>query len=1182
MDRQRCLQETYAGFYTGFKLRTRRNHISEGEIMNRQCITGIVLACLLVFVAGNASAQQCPWGSETLWDITYCYSECGDYWYTVSNNEVSIRRYVGSGGDVVIPAVIDGKPVVGISGYYSLYLPQFGYEEYSGAFQNVSTVTSVVIPDSVTTIGDRAFSGCSGLSDVTMSESVTSIGSGAFSNCGGLISVNIPAGVASIGSGAFSYCSGLMRIEVSAENAAYYSSQDGVLYNKNKTALLQYPTAKSGDYSIPDSVTSIGTSAFGGCTGLTGIAIPDSVTSIGEDAFRGCTNLAAVMLGNSVVTIGDWAFSSCWSLSSVVIPDSVTSIGAHAFRACTSMTSVIIGNSVTTIGTQAFDSCSKLTSVSFGASVVSIGSYAFYECKRIPSIVVPESVTVISQYAFQNCAWLVSASFLGDAPAMGTGVFQDCAPDFRVCYTGIAAGFSTPTWKGYPAADCSCDDEADCSEGYACINRACVPVVEYNPLDPVWTWMSGSNTFSQEGIYGTKGIPDQANVPGARDDSISWADSSGNLWLFGGYGKDSIGIYGYLNDLWRYDAGTDQWTWVSGSETSGQMGTCGIKGEPHLDNVPGARDGSISWADSSGNLWLFGGWGYGNGSTTGYLNDLWRYDPVANMWTWVSGSDILNQRGTYGTKGTPAAANVPGGRYISISWVDSADNLWLFGGQGYSSGTTGILNDLWRYDPAANMWTWMSGSNTVDPPATYGTKGTPSAANVPGGRYASISWLDSSSNLWLFGGYGRGSTTGYLNDLWRYDPAANMWTWMSGSKTVNQPGTYGMKGTSAAANLPGGRVGSISWIDSFGSLWLFGGGGQDSGGIWGLRNDLWRYDPAANMWTWMSGANTADQPGSYGSKGTPELTNVPGARYPGVSWIDSENNLWLFGGSGYDSSGTTGTLNDLWRYEIPQCMGDDVCSEGYECVEGECVPVVVDNPPAITAGPYLAAGPWPLLPTSSESPMVLKKNYSVLWTFSDDFASCQGDCTHGAEYQIVGGSGTWQALAVQSDAANGYAWVDLPVSQLQNGTYAFRFTVTDCAGQSVQSGTYYFKVARPDKPPVIGDGPFVAAGPWPLLPTSQESPMVLKKNYSVLWTFSDDYVSCPGLCTHRARYKPVDGSTWTDLSVSTDPDGTWYAFAELPVSQLENGTYGFVFDVTDCAGQTTYSNTYYFKVNKPL
>ena len=268
-------------------------------------------------------------------------------------------------------------------------------------------------------------------------------------------------------------------------------------------------------------------------------------------------------------------------------------------------------------------------------------------------------------------------------------------------------------------------------------------------------------------------------------------------------------------------------------------------------------------------------------------------------------------------------------------------------------------------------------------------------------------------------------------------------------------------------------------------------------------------------------------------------------------------------------------VNDL----CGECLSNSDCSDGYECVEGVCV--TADNPPAIGDGPFLAAGPWPVLPTAAESAFELDANYSVLWTFSDDYASCSGPCTHVAEYQAVGES-EWTELTVTTDpSGEWYAYVELPVDQLQNATtYALRFTVTDCADQSTQSGEYYFRVKHPDNPPVFGDGPFLAAGPWPLLPTSQESPMYLKRNYSVLWTFSDDYGSCTGPCTHRARYKPVDGSTWTELPVSTDPDGTWYAFAELPVSQLKNGTYCFVFDVTDCAGQATPSGTYYFTVNK--
>ncbi len=173
----------------------------------------------------------------------------------------------------------------------------------------------------------------------------------------------------------------------------------------------------------------------------------------------------------------------------------------------------------------------------------------------------------------------------------------------------------------------------------------------------MWTWVSGSNTAKQVGIYGAKGIPAAANVPGARIDGTSWTDSSGNLWLFGGHAYDITSALGYLNDLWRYDPATSMWTWMSGANTADQVGVYGTNGVPDVANVPGARVASISWTDSAGNLWLFGGTGYDSIIAPGNLNDLWRYDPATNQWTWMSGSDTTNRTGIYGTKGVPDVAN---------------------------------------------------------------------------------------------------------------------------------------------------------------------------------------------------------------------------------------------------------------------------------------------------------------------------------------------------------------------------------------------------------------------------------------------------------------------------------------------------------------------------------------------
>ena len=174
-------------------------------------------------------------------------------------------------------------------------------------------------------------------------------------------------------------------------------------------------------------------------------------------------------------------------------------------------------------------------------------------------------------------------------------------------------------------------------------------------------------------------------MPGSRSQSFSWIDSSDNLWLFGGQGLDINGTTGNLNDLWECPSLINQWFWISGNNTADSSGNYGFEGDfSSINNFPGSRSQSVSWVDFNGNFWLFGGFGDVNSgdSTEGNLNDLWYYSPSQNQWTWVSGNNSVDVQGIYGIQGISSSNNIPGSRYGSISWVDSLNNLWLFGGSG--------------------------------------------------------------------------------------------------------------------------------------------------------------------------------------------------------------------------------------------------------------------------------------------------------------------------------------------------------------------------------------------------------------------------------------------------------------------------------------------------------------------
>ena len=446
---------------------------------------------------------------------------------------------------------------------------------------------------------------------------------------------------------------------------------------------------------------------------------------------------------------------------------------------------------------------------------------------------------------------------------------------------------------------------------------------EYNVSTGAWTWISGSSTLPNNsgvgvdpGVYGILGVAAAGNVPGGRVRALGWTDASGNLWLFGGFGADSSGTQGYLNDLWKFNPSTGEWAWIAGSSTlpsdwsvnsaPGVYGTLGVSAQ---GNTPGGRIADVAWTDHSGNFWLYGASQYTFDGLLGALNDLWEFNPSTGEWTWMSGSDAMTcststgsmqcapPGGVYGSLGVPAAGNTPGSRQFSVGWIDGTGNLWLFGGISvvfppYATVTTNISwNDLWEFDPQTREWTWMggdSGANNCVPvngvngcgeTAVYGTLGVFSGANNPGGNSLGSAWA-SNGNFWLFGGQGPDSTGNVVafNSLWELNPSTSEWAWVGGTNMEDQPGVYGTLGIPASANIPGARTGASFWTDQVGNLWLFGGFGYDSSGVRGYPNDLWRYGASASNLPAAATPSFNPPAGTYASAQTVTISDAtPGA-----------------------------------------------------------------------------------------------------------------------------------------------------------------------------------------------------------------------------------------------------------------------------------------------------------------
>ena len=297
----------------------------------------------------------------------------------------SIRK----GTKIICDMAFSWSKFIGCRSLTSLVIPDSVTNIGDYAFWNCRSLTDIVIPDSVTSIGDWAFWGCESLSSLVIPDSVTSIGDWAFWGCESLKYISIPKSVICLNGNPFFKWDG--KLECLSPNFIY---EDDVLFNKDKSKIIAFRDKNATSYVIPDSVTRIEDYAFWNCRFLSNIVIPDGVTSIGVCAFSGCSDLDDIVIPDGVTSIGEYAFEGCTSLTNIAIPDSVTSIGVCAFRHCSSLSSLVIPDSVTSIGGGAFEYCKSLTDIVIPDSVTSIGYHAFWGCESLESLVVLDDGTI--------------------------------------------------------------------------------------------------------------------------------------------------------------------------------------------------------------------------------------------------------------------------------------------------------------------------------------------------------------------------------------------------------------------------------------------------------------------------------------------------------------------------------------------------------------------------------------------------------------------------------------------------------------------------------------------------------------------------------------------------------------------------------------------------------------------
>lgn len=372
----------------------------------------------------------------------------------------------------------------------------------------------------------------------------------------------------------------------------------------------------------------------------------------------------------------------------------------------------------------------------------------------------------------------------------------------------------------------------------------------------------------------------------------------------------------------------NQWAWMHGDKSPNVISNYGTQGAGAVNNIPGSRIGAATWTDNDGNLWMFGGNGKGEGSRSGLLNDLWKYDPSSGVWIWIGGNKTTNHLGTYGSKGVPSVNNLPGARQNAVAWTDNQGNFWLFGGVGMAAkedkkndeepGGDHKNDDEGKKDEEDKTDNDNNEEDDEEDDDKKNDDKDDDKDDKDNDDKDNKDDKDDKDNNGR-GNNGRGnnrhdaelesSSEGLLNDLWMYSPSSHEWTWIGGADRANQRGEYGKRMEVSPSNIPGARTMATGWKDNNGNFWLFGGRGYSSASEISDLNDVWLFSPALRSWTWMKGSRTHKADAYFGEKGVLSDYNTPAGRSGSAAWTDKTGNLWLYGG------GTRFDLySDLWKY----------------------------------------------------------------------------------------------------------------------------------------------------------------------------------------------------------------------------------------------------------------------------